>query len=133
MYQTGQAGRDERDTQSSNDEAFNWYQKAAHSGSVAGELNLGLAYFNGTGVPQDLGEAVKWFVKAAAHGSAAACDQLGRVYQHGWGAPRDYSLADRWYHMAIERGYAQAKQDLASLNEVAHQAASAVGAVRPDP
>ena len=76
---------------------------------------------------------MKWFVKAAAHGSAAACDQLGRVYQHGWGAPRDYSLADRWYRMAMERGYAQAKQDLASLNEVAHQAANAVGAVHPDP
>ena len=110
-----------------------WYRKAAQSGSAAGELNVGLAYFNGTGVPQDLVEAVKWFLKAAAHGSAEACDQMGRVYQHGWGARQDYEAADKWYRTAIDRGYAPGTQDLDALNDLRKQAASAGATGNPTP
>ena len=105
-------------------------RKAAESGSAAGELNLGLAYFNGTAIRQDLAEAVKWFRKSAAHGSGAACDQLGRAYQNGAGVARDDYVARNWYQLAISSGYRQAEQDLASLNNVPRHAASDVGTIQ---
>lgn len=43
-----------------------------------------------------------------------------------WGAPEDHSIAGRWYRLAIERGYPQATQDLAALDEAAHETAGAV-------
>jgi uncharacterized protein len=113
--------------------ALKWYRKAAEGGSAAGELNLGLGYFNGTSIRQDLGEAVKWFRKAAAHGSAEACDQLGRAYRNGTGAPHDEHIAKHWYNLAIQRGYMLAQQDLAALDGVEGQAASELGMRVPNP
>jgi TPR repeat protein len=129
MYETGRAGGNTGASSRSDDEAVKWYRKAAESGSAAAELNLGLAYFNGTAIRQDLAEAVKWFRKSAAHGSGAACDQLGRAYQNGAGVARDDHVARNWYQLAISSGYRQAEQDLASLNSVPRHAASHVDTI----
>ena len=45
------------------------------------QLNLGLMYHGGQGVPQDSQEAAKWFHKAAEQGAAKAQFSLGVVCQ----------------------------------------------------
>lgn len=39
-------------------------------------FNLGIAYYRGYGVPQDLAQAKAWFRKAAAQGNQRAIDAL---------------------------------------------------------
>ena len=54
------------------EEAVNWYRKAAELGDESAMINLGEAYKNGHGVPQDHVEAVNWYRKAAELGSVRA-------------------------------------------------------------
>ena len=57
--------------------------KVAHQGDTnAAQYNLGLAYINGKGAPQDDSKAVKWFLKAAYQGVAIAQYNLGVM--HMW-------------------------------------------------
>ena len=52
--------------------AAKWYQRAAKQGLAEAQLNLGLLYYIGEGVPMDKGMAAKWFHRAAAQGHAGA-------------------------------------------------------------
>ena len=53
-------------------QAFNWYLKAAKQGYADAENNVGFAYENGQGVPQDYVQAYMWFDLAAAQNVTAA-------------------------------------------------------------
>lgn len=48
-----------------NEEAFEYYLKAARQGDAEAQFYLGLCYNYGDGVEKDLSEAVVWFRKAA--------------------------------------------------------------------
>ena len=48
--------------------AVKWYRLAAGQGDASAQLNLGVMYSTGEGVPQDYGEAVKWYRLAAGQG-----------------------------------------------------------------
>ena len=41
-------------------EAAKWYRLAADQGDASAQLNLGVSYDNGQGVPQDYSEAINW-------------------------------------------------------------------------
>ena len=58
-------------------------------GYANAQYNLGLAYDNGQGVPQDDAQAVAWFRKAAEQGDANAQHNLGYAYANGQGVPQD--------------------------------------------
>ena len=47
-------------------EAAKWYRIAAELGDAAAQLNLGIMYFHGRGVPQDYVESHKWLNLAAS-------------------------------------------------------------------
>ena len=51
-------------------EAVRWYRLAAEQGYGPGQLNLGLAYRDGRGVPQNLVYAYMWFSLSEAQGAA---------------------------------------------------------------
>ena len=53
-------------------EAIRWFTKAAQSGQVAAQLNLGLMYQSGRGGEPDLVEAYKWLNLAASGGNPQA-------------------------------------------------------------
>ena len=53
-------------------EAVRWYRLAAEQGDADAQLNLGIMYFNGEGVPQDYVQAHKWFNLAAASAEVAS-------------------------------------------------------------
>jgi TPR repeat protein len=49
-----------------------WYKRAAEQGDAKAQGNLGVAYLNGLGVPQDFVTALMWSNLAAAQGRESA-------------------------------------------------------------
>ena len=49
-------------------EAVFWFEKAAKQGNPKAQLNLGLMYQMGLGVPKDEETALRWFRESAAQG-----------------------------------------------------------------
>ena len=86
--------------------------KAANQGDADAQYNLGVAYHDGEGVPQDYAEAVRWWRKAAEQGNLMAQSNLGVAYEHGEGVPQDRREALRWWKKAASRGHAEAQFDL---------------------
>jgi TPR repeat protein len=52
--------------------AETWYRKAADAGVALAQLNLGVMYKSGHGIPQDYATALTWYRKAADAGVALA-------------------------------------------------------------
>ena len=84
----------------------------AKAGSPEAQLDLGLMYDFGQGVPQNYEEAVRWYSLAAEQGNASAQANLGLMYDFGQGVPQNYEEAVRWYSLAAEQGNAHAQFDL---------------------
>ena len=80
----------------------------AEQGDASAQVNLGVMYADGEGVPQDYSEAVRWYRLAAEQGDADAQFNLGIMYANGEGVPQDYSEAMRWFQLAAEQGDASA-------------------------
>jgi hypothetical protein len=84
----------------------------AAKGDARAQSVLGLVYYRGRGLPQDLNEAVKWFRRAADQSDAAAQFYLGVMYSEGQGVPQDHAEAVKWYRLAADQGDAQAQYNL---------------------
>ena len=85
------------------------------------QVNLGVMYANGQGVPQDYAEAVKWWRKAAEqnHESSQVC--LGLCYADGKGVEKDFVEAVKWYREAAEQnGSVWAHYELGHCYENGH-------------
>lgn len=63
--------------------ALTEWRPLADQGHSSAQLNLGVMYDNGEGVPQDDSEAAKWFRLAADQGDADAQYNLGIMYDNG--------------------------------------------------
>jgi TPR repeat protein len=87
-------------------QALKIFRPLAAQGDASAQLNLGVMYAEGQGVPQDYKEAVKWFRLAAAQGNAQAQSTLGNMYAEGWGVIQDYASAHMWYNLASSAGHA---------------------------
>ena len=83
---------------------FTSLKKAAESGDAEAQLEVGMTYRFGRGVPRDNAEAAKWFRLAADQGNATAQASLGSMYALGDGLPGDYVEAGKWYRLAAEQG-----------------------------
>ena len=85
----------------------------AASDDPAAQYQLGRAYEDGHGVPQNDDQAVVWYRKAADHGYAKAQTALGIMYRLGRGVERDKAEAARWYEKAAKQGDSAALFNLA--------------------
>ncbi len=83
---------------------------AADQGHVWAQHNLGVAYRDGDGVPQDYAEAVSWFRLAVEQGDADAQYNLGAMYGNGHGVPQDNVQAHIWFDLAAVQGYEKAQK-----------------------
>ena len=92
----------------------------AEEGLAKAQVNLGLLYFNGQGVPQNDAEAVKWFRKAADQGDNFAQHNLGVIYDAGRGVSQDRVEAVKWYQKAADHGLADAQYDLGQMYANGH-------------
>lgn len=82
---------------------------------------LGLAYLNGTGVKQDLGESLRWFRIAADKGHADSQEAVANAYELGLGVSADLNQATEWRKKAATGGSVIAKSKLSVLNGTANQ------------
>ena len=104
VYAQGLAGtpRDEK-------RAVELFEKAAAAGHVRAQINLGILYMRGQGVPADLIQARAWLEKAAAGGDPQALYTLGRALSESAGqAVADPVRAADLYRRAAEKGNALA-------------------------
>ena len=102
------------------------------------QYSLGVAYFNGEGVAQDLKKAIDWFELAAIGGNVQAMFNMGSAYYQGNGTNQDYAKAVEWWQKAaaLEQRSAQynlglayyfgkgVEQDLSRAAESLRQAAN---------
>ena len=79
-------------------------KRLALAGDADAQVQLGVYYYDGTGVPKDYAEAVRWYRLAADQGYAKAQYNLGVCYFNGQGVPRDYAEAVRWCRLAANQG-----------------------------
>ena len=87
----------------------------AEQGDAKAQLNLGVMYNYGEGVPEDDAEAVRWYRLAAEQGQASAQYNLGAMYANGEGVPEDEAEAVRWYRLAAEQGHASAQSNFGAM------------------
>lgn len=67
------------------EKALPWLTKAAQSGSLGAQMDLGYLYKSGDGVPYDFARAVQWFQAAADQGYLPGEYELADIYF--WGRP----------------------------------------------
>jgi TPR repeat protein len=85
----------------------------ADSGDAAAQFEMGRAYEDGKGVPQDDDRAAEWFRKSAEQGNAQAQNSMGVMYAQGRGVQGDREEAIRWYRKAAKQGLLEATYNIA--------------------
>ena len=81
--------------------ALRHWKPLAEQGQASAQINLGVMYERGEGVPEDDAEAVRWYRLAAGQGLAAAQFILAHAYRTGQGVPQDFAKAADWYRAKI--------------------------------
>lgn len=101
VYAQGLAGTPRNEAR-----ALDLFQKAAAAGHTRAQINLGILYLRGLGVPRDVVNARAWLEKAAASGDLQALYTLGRAMDEGSDqiAPDPVRAADL-YRRAAEKGH----------------------------
>ena len=84
--------------------ALKEWQPLAEQGSRDAQYNVGLAYEEGKGVPQNYAEAAKWIERAANQGQVEAQHDIGAMYGIGKGVKRDYVRAYKWMSICAAKG-----------------------------
>jgi len=92
-------------------------KEQAANGDAVAQYNLGEAYENGKGVPQDDAQAALWFRKAAEQNLAIAQYRLGVLYANGLEVRQDWTQAGFWFRKAANGGMAEAQFLLGSQLE----------------
>ena len=90
-------------------------KESAAAGDATAQVQLGVIYLTGDGVPKDDVEAVKWLRKAAEQDSPLAERYLGEMYYKGRGVTADNEEAAKWLRLAAEQDDAQSQYNLAVL------------------
>jgi len=104
VYALGLAGQARNEAK-----AVELFEKAATAGNPRAQVNLGILYLRGQGVPRDLVSARAWLEKAAAGGDPQAMYTLGRALDEGTDmVPADPVRAADLYRRAAEKGHALA-------------------------
>jgi uncharacterized protein len=82
---------------------------------VADLVNLGVAYRDGRGVPQNYGRARELFRKAAMRGDPDAQNNLGEMLANSQGGPRELVEAFAWFTLADYQDQLMAAENLANV------------------
>jgi TPR repeat protein len=111
--------------------AFKSLVAAAETGDSVAQCKVGLAYYNGEGVAEDVVEGAKWFRRAAEKGNVDAQWNLGMAYygDKSKGGLSRRSLAEKlgigiydaarqaakWWLLAAEQGHADSQYQYSAL------------------
>ncbi len=72
-------------------------------GNADAQVNRGVNYERGEGVPQVYAKDLQWYHKAAEQGDANAQSVLGFMYGEAQGVPQSYILSHMWLNIAASR------------------------------
>ena len=97
--------------------AMRIWRPLATRGNAEAQLDIGMMFNSGLGVPKDYAQAVYWYGKAAKQDIADAQSLLADMYMSGHGVPRDFVTAALWYQKAATHGTPDAQCNLARLYE----------------
>ena len=89
----------------------------AEKGFAKAQMNLGVIYASGQGVPKDNVEAMRWSRVAAEQGYPSAQNIMGFIYLQGQGVTQDFKVAFDWFKLAAEQGHADAQSNLGIMYE----------------
>jgi localization factor PodJL len=99
------------------EQAAQWYARAARQGLAAAQYRLGSMYEHGRGRPKDRSEAKVWYERAAERGNVNAMHNLAVLHTESRSGGPHYELAAKWFQKAAERGLKDSQYNLAVLNE----------------
>jgi len=97
------------------EKAVECYRRSAKMGCPMAQINLGVCYRTGEGVPVDLLRACKYFKRASAQDSALAQCHIGYMYEFGFGVEKDLNEAIKYYRMAAVRKHDYAEGRLKEI------------------
>ena len=93
-------------------------KKWANQGNEEYQVKVGIIYYKGEGVRQDLVLARKMFQKAEKQGSIQGQGMLGYFYEEGFGGlKRNRSTAKEWYGKTCDKGHQYGCDQYRRLNE----------------
>ncbi|WP_060490492.1 MULTISPECIES: tetratricopeptide repeat protein [unclassified Psychrobacter] len=93
-------------------------KKWANQGNEEYQVKVGIIYYKGEGVRQDLVLARKMFQKAAKQGNIQGQGMLGYFYEEGFGGlKRNRSTAKEWYGKTCDKGHQYGCDQYRRLNE----------------
>lgn len=92
--------------------AVEWFTKSAERDYAPAQVNLGVLYANGWGVPRNYAQALYWFNRAAAQHYARSYYNLGILFLEGTGVRRDYEQALRYFRLGAASGDTSAQTNL---------------------
>jgi TPR repeat protein len=98
-------------------EARKWLNKAAEQNYSFAEVNLGLMYAEGLGVPTNEIKAVELYRRGAEHGNLQALSLLADCYLSGHGVPKNGSVALSLFQKAAAQGYSKANDRVKELTQ----------------
>jgi len=98
-------------------EAIDQWTQDAEAGDAYAAYRLGVEYYDGQIVPQDLEMAARYQQLAADLGSAAGMFELASNYEDGTGVEQNVAEAARWYLASAERGYPPSQHNVATMYE----------------
>lgn len=84
----------------------------ANDGDAISQYQLGLMYYQGNEIPQDLDQAIQWFEKATSQNLDIAQYTLGVFYEKGEDIPQDEKKAVELFTHAASQGMAEAQYKL---------------------
>lgn len=84
--------------------ALHEWRPLAEQGDAAAQFNLGLMYYDGTGVAQNYRQAAEWFQRSADQGYTKSQLNLGAMYAVGKGVKRNYVQSYVWFSLCAADG-----------------------------
>ncbi len=96
-------------------DAIRLFHEAEAAGIPEVQLELGLSYAGGRGVPMSSRRAVHYFTEAARADIPQAWHELGAAYLNGIGVPRNTAKGRDYIARAAEKQYPEAMVDLALI------------------
>lgn len=87
-------------------------EKKATAGDAASQYKLGLYYYRGMMVGQDIGRAIKWLNLAHKQGHLEASGLLGELYDRYSNDEQGRTVAFRYLKVAADGGLAEGQLDL---------------------
>ena len=99
-------------------EAFDWFKRAAELGNPEGMFQMAQMYRQGIGIRKSPNKAIEFYQLAAEHNYPAAYVQLAQMYQDGDGIEANEARSDAYFKEAIAMGEGSASVALAIQYEI---------------